>query len=284
MLENSLRIGEYSLHWLQGGEFLLDAGTMFGVVPKVLWSRKFPSSEDNHILLVNDLLLIDTGEARVIVDTGLGNKLTDKQLKIFAVTGAWRVEEDLAALGLRREDITHVVLTHCDFDHAGGVTMHRNGKLELTFPNALHFVQRQEWEDVLNPNSRAQHTYWPINLDLLKNNPLLHLVDGREEIVPGIVLQLTGGHTRGHQAVRVCSKEDKALHLGDLLPNQAYFNPLWVTAFDNFPLDSVSQKEKLIVDAVRQDTWFTFYHDPYLSACKFNEEGEIVDRFERVVS
>lgn len=281
MSKKNLQVGDFFLHWLQGGEFLLDAGTMFGVVPKVLWSKKFPCRKDNHILLANDLLLIETDRAKVVVDTGLGNKLTAKQRKIFSVTRDWRVEEDLAALDLRREEITHVVLTHCDFDHAGGVTMLSDGNLELTFPNAVHFVQRLEWEDVLRPNSRSKHTYWPINLDLLKDSPRLHLVDGREEIVPGIVLQLTGGHTRGHQAVLVASKNDKALHLGDLLPNHAHFNPLWVTAFDNFPLDSVRQKEMLIIDGVRQNAWFTFYHDPYLSACRFNEQGDIVERFER---
>ena len=155
--------------------------------------------------------------------------------------------------------------------------------LELTFPNALHCIQRQEWEDVLSPNSRSKHSYWPINLDLLKNNPRLHLVGGREEIVRGVILQLTGGHTRGHQAVRISSNGEQALHLGDLLPNHAHFNPLWVTAFDNFPLESVRQKEELIAEAVRQKSWFTFYHDPYLSACKFDEHGEIVERIERTV-
>lgn len=284
MAQNCLQIGDFLLHWLQGGEFLLDAGTMFGVVPKVLWSKKLPCRQDNHLLLANDLLLIQTGAAKVVVDTGLGNKLTAKQRKIFAVTTDWRVEADLAALGVRRQEITHVVLTHCDFDHAGGVTMQGPEGLELTFPNAMHCIQRLEWEDVLKPNSRSKHTYWPINLDLLKDSPNLHLVQGREEIVPGIVLQLTGGHTRGHQMVRICSKGEQALHLADLLPNQAHFNPLWVTAFDNFPLDSVQQKEELIIEAVRQNSWFTFYHDPYLSACKYDEEGNIVQRFERAVS
>lgn len=283
MAKKILQIGAFSIHWLQGGEFLLDAGTMFGVVPKVLWNKKFPSRPDNHLLLANDLLLLQTDGAKVVIDTGLGNKLTAKQRKIFSVTADWRVEAELAALGLQREEITHVVLTHCDFDHAGGVTMEGEGGLELTFPKAWHCVQRLEWEDVLNPNSRSKHTYWPINLDLLKDSPQLHLVDGDEEIVPGVVLQLTGGHTRGHQVVRISSKGEQALHLGDLLPNQAHFNPLWVTAFDNFPLESVRQKESLIIEAVRMNSWFTFYHDPYLSACKYDEQGEIVERFERTV-
>jgi len=282
MKKKYLPIGKFRVYWLQGGEFELDAGTMFGVVPKVLWEKKFPAGADNHILLCNDLLLIDTGEARVVVDTGLGNKMTAKQRKIFRVTAQWRVLEELAALGLDRLDIDHVILTHCDFDHAGGVTLRNaKGKLELTFPRAVHHLQQAEWQDVLQPNSRSKHTYWPENLDLLGSAADLHLIEEDAVIVTGVSVQATGGHTAGHQAVWLDSEGEKALHLGDLLPNQAHFNSLWVTAFDNFPLDSVRSKEQLIPLAVSEKAWFTFYHDPFLSACRFNEKGEIVERFER---
>jgi len=282
MKNTYLQIGEFRLYWLQGGEFELDAGTMFGVVPKVLWSKKYPSSGNNHILLCNDVLLIVGEREKLIIDTGLGNKLSEKQKKIFRVTTDWRIEEELAHLGYNRSDIDHVILTHCDFDHAGGVTMRNwEGSLELTFPNAIHHVQEKEWQDVLQPNSRSKNTYWPENLNLLMSSRNLHLVEEREEIVDGILLQLTGGHTRGHQAVWVQSGGEKALHLGDLLPNQAHFNPLWVTAFDNFPLESVEQKEILIRKGVVEGAWFTFYHDPYLSACRYNQQGEITEKWER---
>ena len=99
-------------------------------------------------------------------------------------------------------------------------------------------------------------------------------------MVPGVRLQLTGGHTRGHQSVWLDSAGERAVHLGDLLPNQAYFHPQWITPYDNFPLDSINAKEELIARAVKENRWFLSYHDPYLAACRFNLEGEIVERFE----
>jgi glyoxylase-like metal-dependent hydrolase (beta-lactamase superfamily II) len=276
-----LRLGEFEIFWLDGGEFELEGGCMFGVVPRALWQKKFPSSPDGYIRLVNTPILVKTPLARVIIDTGLGNKLTDKQRQIFRVTSPWRAVESLAELGLGREDIDHVILTHCDFDHAGGVvSSDPSGRLALTWPRAQHHVQRAEWEDVLSPHRRAAGSYWPVNLDLLKESERLRLVEGEAEPVAGIRLQLTGGHTRGHQAVWLDSAGEKAVHLGDLLPNQAYFHPQWITPYDNFPLDSIAAKEELITRAVAEKCWFLSYHDPYLAACRFDREGRIIERFE----
>lgn len=274
-----LQVGEFSIYWLDGGEFELEGGCMFGVVPRVLWEKKFPCSPDGFIRLVNTPILVRTPTANILIDTGLGNKLTAKQKQIFRVTADWRAEAGLAELGLKREEISHVILTHCDFDHAGGVVRFgADGKVELTWPQARHYVQRVEWEDVLAPNRRSVSSYWPINLELLGASGRLELVAGVAEPVAGVSLQLTGGHTRGHQAVWLESAGERAVHLGDLLPSQAYFNPLWITPYDNFPLDSLAAKEKLIGRAVAENQWFLFYHDPYLAACRFDQAGRITER------
>lgn len=276
-----LRLGDFEIFWLDGGEFELEGGCMFGVVPRVLWQKKFPADTEGYVRLVNTPILVRTPGANLIIDTGLGNKLTDKQRQIFRVTSPWRAVAELAELGLGREDIDHVILTHCDFDHAGGVVSNDPaGRLELTWGRALHHVQRVEWEDVLNPHRRAASSYWPVNLDLLKDSDHLRLVDGDTEVVEGVRLQLTGGHTRGHQAVWLDSAGSGAVHLGDLLPNQAYFHPQWITPYDNFPLDSISAKEVLIARAVTENRWFLSYHDPYLPACRCDRDGNIVERFE----
>jgi glyoxylase-like metal-dependent hydrolase (beta-lactamase superfamily II) len=279
-MREGLKVGSFEIFWLDGGVFELDGGCMFGVVPRALWKKKFPGTDDDHVQLVNTPILVRTPDGNIIIDSGLGNKLTDKQKKIFRVTAEWDVGGSLAEVGLSRDDIDHVILTHCDFDHSGGVVMHnRQGEPELTWPRAVHHVQKAEWEDVLDPNSRAVNTYWPVNLDLLKDNPLLELVEGEAEVLPGIRISITGGHTRGHQVIWLSSQGEKAVHLGDLLPNHAFFHPLWVTPYDNFPLDSIDQKEKLIARAVAENQWFVFYHDPYMAACRYDHDGKVIEEF-----
>jgi glyoxylase-like metal-dependent hydrolase (beta-lactamase superfamily II) len=276
-MSQGFRLGAFSIHWLQGGEFEVDGGSMFGVVPKALWEQKCASTPDNHVRLANSPMLVQTPQGNVLIDTGLGNKLSEKQRKTFRVRAQWDILAGLARLGLSRESISHVILTHGDFDHAGGVTMlgETAGGLELTFPAAMHHIQRQEWEDVLAPNKRSADAYWPENFAGLVEGKNLRLIDGDGEVTPGINLVRTGGHTRGHQAVWLESGGQAALYLGDLLPMPAYSNPLWITAYDNFPLDSVAAKEQFLGQARGRDAWQLFYHDPEILACKLDGDGVV---------
>ena len=271
-----LPLGDFEIYWLNGGLFHLDGGTMFGAVPKVLWQQKYEADGTNAIPLVNDVLLVNTPKHNIIIDTGLGNKLTPKQLAIFQVTSPWSVTADLDNLGLSRTDIDLVLLTHCDFDHAGGIVMYNeSGKEELTFPHAVHYIQKMEWEDVEQPCRRAQSTYWPANFDLLKREGRMKIITGDLEVCPGVTLRHTGGHTRGHQLVELVSQGETAVHLGDLFPTHAHINPLWIMAYDNFPLEVIDRKEEYFSHYGKLDSWFTFYHDPQIKACKLNKEGEI---------
>ncbi len=275
-MSQGFRLGEFSIHWLQGGVFEVDGGSMFGVVPRVLWEKKCASTPDNHVRLANAPMLVQTPQGNVLIDTGLGNKLTEKQKGIFRVRREWDVLEGLARLGLSREAISHVILTHGDFDHVGGVTMLGDtGGMELTFPAAMHHIQRQEWEDVLAPNKRSASAYWPENFAGLVEGKNLRLINGEGEVASGLHLVRTGGHTRGHQAVWLESGGQIALHLADLLPMPCNSNPLWITAYDNFPLDSIAAKEQFLEQAIRQDAWLLFYHDSEILACKFDGNGEV---------
>jgi glyoxylase-like metal-dependent hydrolase (beta-lactamase superfamily II) len=279
-VKEGLGIGDLEIHWLNGGTFELDGGTMFGAVPRVLWSKRFPYDEENFIRLPNLPLLVKTPDALVVIDAGLGNKLTDRQKKIYRVREPWDIPGDLGLLGFGREDITHVILTHCDFDHAGGVVMNdADGSPTLTFPNARHVVQGAEWEDVKLPGKRAAHSYWTQNFAGLEESGRLSLVDGEREVVKGIKVVLAGGHTRGHQVVSMESGGNVALHMGDLLPTHAHFNPLWISAYDNFPLDAVDRKEELEGEYVGRGAWFTFYHDPFMRACRFDGEGNVLEKW-----
>ncbi len=271
----SLKIGEFHLYWLNGGHFRLDGGTMFGAVPKVLWEKKCAADKKNTIPMCNDVLLVKTPDHNILIDTGIGNKLSDKLLSIFHVTSRWSLITELAEVGLTRADIDLVLLTHCDFDHAGGIVMQAQNKQELSFPNAVHYIQGKEWEDVAQPNRRAQSTYWPENFALLKKKGKLQIISGDREVISGVKLRHTGGHTRGHQLVELRSNGETAVHLGDLYPTHAHTNPLWIMAYDNFPLEVINRKEEYFKYYQQLDSWFTFYHDPVVKACKLEGDGKI---------
>lgn len=153
------------------------------------------------------------------------------------------------------------------------------GNLEITFPKARHVLQKKEWEDVMAPNSRNINTYWPVNNELIRDNRILEIIDGEVEVVPGITVMRTGGHNRGHQIVRIVSQGKTAYHLGDLLPTHAHVNPLWVMAYDNFPLESIKLKETWIKKCVDAGAWCIFYHDAFIRACRFDTQGAIVEQW-----
>ncbi len=271
----TLTLGDFTIFWLNGGHFRLDGGTMFGAVPKVLWEKKCTADATNTIPLCNDVLLVKTPEHTILIDTGIGNKLSSKLLSIFQVTSPWSVTDDLQKLGISSEEIDTVLLTHCDFDHAGGIVMHNGeGEEELSFPNAVHYIQQKEWEDVEQPNRRAQSTYFPENFSLLKKEGKLKIIAGDIDVCTGIKLRYTGGHTRGHQLVELHSGGETLVHLGDLYPTHAHTNPLWIMSYDNFPLEVIDRKEEYFEYYQKQNSWFSFYHDPVVKACKLDEQGK----------
>ncbi len=275
-----LKIGDVEIYWLNGGDFRLDGGAMFGAVPKVLWQKVYAADEANTIPLCNDPILLKTKEDIIIVDTGLGNKLSKKLETIYKVNTGWNLPASLASIGLCREDVTQVILTHCDFDHAGGIEMiTKGGKTELTFPAAIHFVQEKEWEDVKIPHRRAESTYFAENFSLLRQKGKYALINGDEEVSPGVTLRYTGGHTRGHQLVEFKSGDSIGVHFGDICPTHAHFHPLWTMAYDNYPLDVIDYKNEYVKKYLDLNSWFTFYHDPFIRACRLDKEFAVIEQW-----
>jgi glyoxylase-like metal-dependent hydrolase (beta-lactamase superfamily II) len=274
-----MQAGEFSLTWLRGGLTQLDGGAMFGVVPKPLWSKRYPHNDLNQIPLRADPILVEAGGKKILIESGLGNdRLTDKQKRNFGLLEESQVAESLAAKGLTPADIDIVLMTHMHYDHANGLVSWQDGRLASTFPRAVIYVQEQEWAEMREPNIRSRNTYWEDNWKPIQEQ--VQTYGDTLEVLPGISLHHTGGHSQGHAIVRMESGGHLVLHLADLLPTHAHQNSLWVMAYDDYPMTSIFAKEKWIKEGIRQGAWFTFYHDVKYRAVKWNEQADITDCME----
>ncbi|MGB6408245.1 MAG: MBL fold metallo-hydrolase [Planococcus donghaensis] len=272
---------EMNLTWLDGGTTFLDGGTMFGVVPKVIWSKRYPVNEKNQIELPTHPILVQFEGHNILIDSGLGDgKLTERQLRNLGVSEQSHVEENLSELGLKPEDIDTVLMTHLHGDHAAGLTKWQGEELVSTFPNAKIYVSAVEWDEMQNPNIRSRNTYWKENWE-----PIVDQVETFEEaktLFGAITMIHTGGHSNGHSVIKMTSGNETILHMGDIMPTHAHQNPLWVLAFDDYPMDSIYAKEKLMKEALESGYYFSFYHDAYYRILKWSADGkEIVESLVR---
>ncbi|MDQ0176883.1 YtnP family quorum-quenching lactonase [Bacillus chungangensis] len=275
-----LQLGEITLKWLNGGVIHMDGGAMFGVVPKPLWSKKYPVNDRNQIELRTDPIYLEANGKHILIEAGIGNeKFTKIQKRNFGVQEESTVAEQLESLGLSTDQIDIICMTHMHFDHACGLTKWENGELVSTFPNATIYTSQTEWAEMLAPNIRSKNTYWKANWE-----PIVHQVKTYEDqlvIANGIKMIHTGGHSDGHSIIVIESKGEKLIHLADLMPTHAHQNPLWVLAYDDYPMDSIRAKQTWIPKAIAEGAWFTFYHDAYYRAIKLDKEG-IIDEIKRI--
>lgn len=258
-----MKLGRFEIRPLLDGYFRLDGGAMFGVVPKVLWEKTDPPDERNRILLALGTLLIRAHGKNVLIDTGIGNKGDEKFCDIYAVDRRPSIEESLAKIGLTPREIHIVINTHFHFDHAGGNTTRlEDGRIVLTFSNAEYDVQRDEWHVAMNPNERTRASYLLENYEILSKLSRLNLLDGDAEILPGIRVIKTPGHTEHHQSVLVESEGETACFLGDLIPTSSHLPLPYIMGYDLFPLTTLETKRKLLEQACEEGWWLIFQHDP----------------------
>ena len=270
-----MKLGEFTIDWVSDGRFRLDGGAMFGAVPKVLWNRKIDCDDRNRIPLGLNCILVTTPQGRILLDTGIGNKMNAKQEDIFAIEHPPEVESSLSKLGLSVEDIDHVVMSHCDFDHLGGATKRvEGGRIVPTFPKATYHIRKEEWEDLTHPNQRSKSTYFAENWQAIEETGRVKLIERDGELLPGIATYHTGGHTRGHVVIQITSGDEGAVYMGDLMPTRHHLNPLWVMAYDNFPMTSIEQRGSWTHQIAERDWWLLFYHDVELGAGRWGVDGQ----------
>ena len=295
-----LTLGAFELTIVSDGTYPLDGGAFFGVVPKVLWSRKMAADENNCVTAGLNSLLIRTGEQTVLVETGMGNKLSDRMVKIYGQPA--KLLDNLAASGVSPEDIDIVINTHLHFDHCGWNTIRdKTGKVVPTFPRAKYYAPEGEWQYSRRPSERDAISYIPDNYDPLVQSGQMTLLKGGEEIAPGISVKAFPGHTASLQAVMVRGgveesttgtttmgkgtasaapsvpqKEHGALapagaggkivttacYISDLIPTTAHIDLAWGMSFDLYPLETIASKKQYYAQSLSEDWLTVFTHDP----------------------
>ena len=270
-----MRLGKFSIHSCMDGLFRLDGGAMFGIVPRVLWERTDPPDDKNRILLALRSLLIKTGEANILVDTGVGDKGDQKFRDIYMIDRNPPLKGALAAYGLTPQDIDIVINTHLHLDHAGGNTCVGNdGGIIPAFPRAKYVIQKGEWGDATNPNERTKGSYIANDFLPLEGLGVVDFVDGNEvEIIKGVSVIVAGGHTAFHQCVKVESEGEVALFLADLVPTASHLPLPYIMAYDLVPQDTLRAKKSLLKQVVEEDWLVIFQHDPRVEAGYLRQEG-----------
>jgi glyoxylase-like metal-dependent hydrolase (beta-lactamase superfamily II) len=288
-LVRTLELGDLRLHALEAGLQWLDGGAMFGVVPKPLWERKIPADERNRIPLALRCLLLETPDELVLIETGIGNKESEKFRQIYGVDvgpdprfgGADRLQSAVRAAGYAPDEVTVVIDTHLHFDHAGGNTFRdEDGGIRLSFPRARYFAQRGEWEYAHRANERTRASYFDDNYHPVREAGRLELLDGDSEVVPGVSVFLTPGHTPFHQSVLVRSAGATACFLSDVLPTMAHLPLPWIMGYDVEPLVTLESKRSLLGRAREEEWLLVSTHDPVVAWGRIGEGEKGIELIE----
>ena len=253
---------------------------MFGVVPKPLWSRRIEPDDRNRIQLGMRCLLIEHDSGPVLIDTGAGNKEDPKFLDIYGIenagaNGRTMLEDGLAQIGVRSDEIPTVINTHLHFDHAGGNTYRdETGKIRPSFPRARYVVKRGEYDFATHTNERTAASYFPHNINPVVASGQFEFVVREKEIVKGVRVVSTPGHTPFHQSVLIESAGERALFLGDLVPTSAHLSLPWIMGYDVEPLVTLETKRRILRQAAEERWLLVFEHDARVAWGEIEHDGK----------
>jgi len=283
-----LTLGDFELSVFSDGTYPLDGGAFFGVVPKVMWSRKVTADEKNYVTTGLNSLVIRTegrmegprtGKQTVLVETGMGNKLSDRMIKFYGQPA--QLLGNLAAAGIAPEDVDIVINSHLHFDHCGWNTSRdKSGRIVPTFPRAKYYAPEGEWQYARHPSERDAISFISENYDPLVESGQMTLLKGGEEfeIIPGISVQTFPGHTAHMQAIVIRSQGRTACYISDLIPTSAHIDLTWGMSFDLYPLQTIESKKLYYAQSI-PEKWLTiFTHDANMpwAYVERDESGKMV--------
>jgi glyoxylase-like metal-dependent hydrolase (beta-lactamase superfamily II) len=275
---HTYRLGNLDLHILSDGTFFQDAGAVFGVVPRIMWERVArPELDGEHRMPLGlNCVLVRSHDKLVLIETGVGDKEGHRRQASPVAQG--NLLSELAALGVRPEQVDVVINTHLHADHCGWNTRRlEDGRLVPTFPRARYLIQRGEWEAATHPNERTRATYLAENLLPLEEAGALELVDGERTVTPEITIIATRGHTEDHASVVLTSGGETAIYIGDMVQHHVQLErTAWVSAFDILPLVSMETKRRIVERAIRERALIVSVHSPYpgLGRMTMGEDGK----------
>jgi len=279
-LVERIAVGAWTVHLIQAGGQRLDGGAMFGVVPKPLWSKRIPADERNRIPLGMRCALIEHDIGLVLIDTGAGNKESEKFIDIYGIEnatpdGRTMLEAGIRAAGHAPEDIVLVIDSHLHFDHAGGNTYRdASGQVRLTFPNARYAVQHGEYHYANATNERTAASYFPHNFVPVLEANRFDLIEGEHEIAPGLRVIPTPGHTPHHQGILLSSRGEHAFYLADLCPTAAHLPLPWIMGYDVEPLVTLETKRRVFKRALEEGWRLIFEHDAVTATGRIAYDGK----------
>ena len=273
-----LTLGDFELIAVSDGIYRLDGGAFFGVVPKVMWEKKVKADAQNYVPVGLNSVVVRTGKQTILIETGIGNKLPERLVKIFGQPA--KLLDNLAAAGVAPDDIDIVINTHLHFDHCGWNTVRKGDRAIATFPKAKYYVQEGEWQHAQEQHVRDAVSYISDNYNPLIESGQMELLHGDREIVPGVSVRVFPGHTAHMQAVVVTSGGKTACYISDLMPTSVHLDLTWLMAFDLYPLETINSKRRYYAQAL-PERWLTvFTHDDAVPWAYVEQEagGKLIAR------
>jgi len=250
-------------------DFKLDGGAMFGVVPKILWQKKYPCDENNYCNWALRSIVFDNGKQRIMVDNGYGDKQDEKFFSFVHLHGGFSLEGALEKYGYKPEDITDMVISHLHYDHCGGGVRNSSSGtgFEMVFPNATYWVSKQQWEWAKNPNKREATAYLEENILPMQESGQLKFIKDNIELYPGFNVRLYNGHTEGQIIPFISYRGKTVVYMADLIPSSAHINLAWNMSYDVQPLITLKEKEQFLKEAYENDYILFLEHDAYNECC-----------------